>query len=267
MWFFYAISVDIITITMYIMYIETQIKRCSQHQKEFHMKKQFDTWEDYARHLMSLKSTKKVDKSVYKWSLEYKENPFTNMTMIERIKGFEMSVEEAEQLDKFEREVGFHVYNMMNGNFPEGTCKEINEAKSRLATMILKTEIEGKYPLYPYNFYFKNEKGTFTTVFNETNDAWFEDFETLVEALDYLEEDEEPETELVKIKKACDQLKISYALDDDTNPTSIMIDIDKDAYIMIDLETNQIEEYEDTKITTIKKFWTWIKKQTNEGNE
>lgn len=262
MWFFYAISVDNISIVMYIISIETQKKRCWTHQKELFMKKQFDTWEDYARHLMNLKSTTKTDKHVYKWSLENNENPFTRTTMIERIKGFEMDEEEAALKDQFDREVSLHLYQMMNGNFPDGTCKEINEAKSKLATKILDSETaDGKYPLYPYNFYFKNEAGTFTTVFNETNDAWFEDFETLAEALEYLEEDAEPETELVKIQKVCDQLKMSYALDDETNPTAIMIDIEKDAYISIDLETNEIEESENTKITTMKKFWTWINKQ------
>ena len=90
--------------------------------------------------------------------------------------------------EQFENEVRAHLENMKKGIFPEESCKEINEAKKRLADLILEAEEDGKYTLYPYNFYFKNERGGFTTVFNETHDAWFEDFKTKKEALEYLNE-------------------------------------------------------------------------------
>lgn len=89
------------------------------------------------------------------------------------------------QVVKFEDEVNVHLEIMKTGNFPTGSDKAINEAKKQLCQLVLEAEEDGSYPLYPYNFYYKDDK-KWITCFNETHDAWIEEWDTKEEAIEYI---------------------------------------------------------------------------------
>jgi len=132
-----------------------------------------------------------------------------NLTMTEEIlfhySNLEWQMEAETALEEaFNKEVKLHLKLMKTGKFPEGSSKEINEAKSKLMDLILAAEShEGKYPKYPYNFYIK-EEGKFVTMFNETNDAWVEEFEELGQALAYLKGLSTDEAKATNYKKYID---------------------------------------------------------------
>lgn len=93
------------------------------------------------------------------------------------------------QVVKFEDEVNVHLEIMKTGNFPTGSDKAINEAKKQLCQLIFETgTVDGEvveYSLYPYNFYYKEDK-KWITCFNETHDAFIEEWDTKEEAIEYI---------------------------------------------------------------------------------
>ena len=188
--------------------------------KNIYKIKRFGTWQLYAKHLISLKSTSKTNKGLYEWAIINNENPFTDEVIAERIifHGEEYEADcvflnriidlfDRNEIGKVKRTIqqvsphmGSAAKTWINVRYGfevihDDECEyEIMEAEegSERAQKILDSEVAGKYPEDQKNFIYKSGN-KYITVFNETSDCWIEEFHDIFDAIAYMVGDTDAE--------------------------------------------------------------------------